>query len=50
MPTKAGEISALNWETNRVHSPISPKRRRINPNYGAAYVNRGVAYYDLGDY
>ncbi|WP_192808454.1 tetratricopeptide repeat protein [Microcoleus vaginatus] len=32
-----------------MHSPISTKRRRINPNYAEAYNNRGIARSQLGD-
>jgi len=49
MPTTTGEMPARIWETTRVHSPISAKRERINPNDAGLYYNRGIVRSDLGD-
>jgi hypothetical protein len=49
MPTTTGEMPARIWETTRVHSPISAKRERINPNDAWLYYNRGIVRSDLGD-
>ena len=32
-----------------MHSPITIEREQINPNFAAAYLNRGVTRYHLGD-
>ena len=48
MPTTTGEMPARIWETTRVHSPISAKRERINPNHAQAYNNRGNTRRSLG--
>ena len=42
-------MPAMTQETARVRSPITTKRRRINPNYAEAYNSRGNARSELGD-